>query len=690
MLTGKKAFSGETVSDTLAAILTKEPDWSALRAPDSSKVGELLRRCLQRDAKQRLRDIGDARILLEEELAAKASLASVAGAAATGSLPFEEKQAAPSPTVARSAPPSRERGGRKSLYLAWAVAAAFAAWAAVLALRARTPGSRAPGRPLVRFRIAPPSGGSFNGMIALSPDGSRLAAVVTGADGLDRIFLRPLDAVEMHAVPGTDGAAYPFFSPDGRSIGYFASETLRTVDLEKESVRTLCRARNPRGGTWGPDGTILFAANIGGEIDRVPAAGGESSRILAVSADVASLRWPCFLPDGRRFLAFSWNANGKSGLVAGALDSSATVPVMPTDSGAVFASGFLYFLREGKLVRAPFDVAQLKVTGSAEPLGEDVFWDLYSSGYAGFAVSQAGVVAWHAGGLSLGRFVWYDRSGKLLGAIGPPGPHFEPDLSPDGKTVAFSRTDPDTSVPGTWLLDLLRGSLARLSLQPQAVTPLWRPDGKSVAYSTFPAGTVFERDAGASSSAVKLFENGTFCILEDWAPDGRIFFTSVEDMATFRTSIRVRPTGGGAPQTVLSGPFSVQAARLSPDGHWLAYVSDESGIDQVLVRSYPEGNERFTISAGGGTQPRWRGDGKELFYVTPDAKIMSVPISTRPRFEPGRPVMLFQSKILPLVEARNHYVVTRDGQRFLVNSRREEAASFPIVVLLGGGAEPRP
>jgi Tol biopolymer transport system component len=527
-------------------------------------------------------------------------------------------------------------------------------------------------------------------MIALSPDGSRLAAVVTGADGLDRIFLRPLDAVEMHAVPGTDGAAYPFFSPDGRSIGYFAAETLRTVDLEKESVRTLCRARNARGGSWGTDGTILFAPNLGGEIDRVPAAGGESSRIMALSAEEASLRWPCFLPDGRHFLYLAFGKGSEVGLRAGELGSATTLAVAPAGSGALYSEGFLYFLREGRLVRARFDPVSLKIDGPAELLAEGVFWDLYGSAYAGFAVSRPGVVAWHAGGVPLSRLVWYDRKGTVLGAIGPPGSYFEPDLSPDGKTVAISRNDIETGPPGVWLLDLLRGSLGRLSLQPLAVTPLWRTDGKSVAYSTYPSGAVYVRDAGAASGEEKLFENGTFCILEDWAPDGGLFFSSLDDAATFRTSIRVRPAGGSAPRTVLSGPFSVSGARLAPDGHWLAYVSDESGIDQVLVRSYPEGNERFTISAGGGTQPRWRGDGKELFYVTPDAKIMSVPISTRPRFEPGRPVMLFQSKILPLVEARNHYVVTRDGQRFLVNSRREEAASFPIVVLLGGGAEPRP
>ena len=192
-----------------------------------------------------------------------------------------------------------------------------------------------------------------------------------------------------------------------------------------------------------------------------------------------------------------------------------------------------------------------------------------------------------------------------------------------------------------------------------------------------------------SSPRQNFFENGAFCVLDDWAPDGRLFFSSVESMATFRTRILVRPAGGGTPRPVLSGPFSVMHARLSPDGRWLAYVSDESGVDEVLVRSYPGGSERFTISAGGGTQPRWRGDGRELFYVTPDAKIMSVPIATAPRFALGAAKVLFQSQILPLVEARNHYAVTRDGQRFLVNSRREDAATLPIVVVTASGAGAR-
>ena len=681
MLAGRRLFTGETVSDVLVSVLTKEPDWAALPEQTPRKIRDLLRRCLRREPKQRLHDIADARLDLEE-------LAASAGE--SGQLPFEETTALPGPTVGRSAQAATGRGSRRSLYLSWTITAAFAAAAGVfgvLALRGRAPAPAAGTG--VRFQIAPPAGGTFTGMVALSPDGLRLAAVVTGADGRDRIFMRPLDALEMRSVPGTEGAAYPFFSPDGQRIAFFANGTLRFVDLEKGIIQTICKARNPRGGVWGADGFILFAPNGGGGIDRVPAGGGEPSRIGTLSARDVSLRWPALLPDGRHFVYFAFGEEGKSQLILGSLGSTTTVPLAPADSGAIFFRNSLCFLRDGRLVRVPFDLASLKINGPAEPLAEDVYWDLVASGYAGFAVSDTGVVAWLGGGIALSRLVWHDRSGKVLGTVGPPGPYFEPDLSPDEKTLAVSRMASEANGVGIWLLDLLRGSFGRLSLQPTAVTALWRSDGKSVAYSTYPKGSVYVRDAGTSSNAETLFENGVFCVLDDWAPDGRLFFSSVESMATFRTRILVRPAGGGTPRPVLSGPFSVMHARLSPDGRWLAYVSDESGVDEVLVRSYPGGSERFTISAGGGTQPRWRGDGRELFYVTPDAKIMSVPIATAPRFALGAAKVLFQSQILPLVEARNHYAVTRDGQRFLVNSRREDAATLPIVVVTASGAGAR-
>jgi Tol biopolymer transport system component len=290
----------------------------------------------------------------------------------------------------------------------------------------------------------------------------------------------------------------------------------------------------------------------------------------------------------------------------------------------------------------------------------------------------------------LSRLTWYDRSGRELGTAGPDGAYWEPTLSPDGRWLAIARMDPEKATANIWTIDLERGGLARLPSEgPSSATPLWAADGRRIIYSHFPSGEVFVRDASGAESERLLFRQPTFTPLDDWSRDGRFLFYEALDFRRFHFDVWVRDMQTGASHPILQAAFNQSGARLSPDGRWLAYESDESGTPEIFVRSYPEGGQRRQISQGGGQQARWRGDGKELFYVSPDRKIFSVEIRAGAILDAGAPRALFQTRIRPLIEARNHYDVTADGERFLVNSRRPEEASLPITVLAGWAPAPK-
>jgi Tol biopolymer transport system component len=306
-------------------------------------------------------------------------------------------------------------------------------------------------------------------------------------------------------------------------------------------------------------------------------------------------------------------------------------------------------------------------------------------------VSANGVLAYQTGGLSMSRLVSYDRSGKELGAIGPAAAYFEPVLSPDGRFLVVSRADPKkTALSEIWTADLVRATLTRFSDPPvNAATAIWSPDGRRIAFSAITSGEVLVKDAHSAGKPKLLFQLPAFSPLDDWSRDGRYIFYEAIDWKTFHFDIGVRDLQTGTSRPLIATSSNESGAALSPDGRWIAYQSDESGTDEIYVQSFPAGNERQQVSVGGGTQPRWRGDGKEIFYISPDRKVMAVDIPAGKELEAGKPHALFQTRILPLVEARNHYDVTSDGQRFVVNSRRPEDATLPITVVLGWAPEPK-
>jgi len=667
MATGKKAFWGESHASLISSIMATEPPPVSTVAPTTPPAFDrIVRRCLAKDPEQRWQSARDVALELAEATR-------------------RDETMAPLPAARRS----------RSAIAGWSVAALLLIG---LVLVAVAPWRRrvAESSTRLRFTIPPPPQSSLQGMLALSPDGARLAFVATGPDGRDRLLVRPLDSLETRPLEGTEGAEFPFWSPDGRSLAFFADGKLKRIDPAGGSPRTLCDAAAARGGAWGANGKIVFSANVGGSIDLVPDTGGQPRPLPQLTSRNGEVyRWPSFLPDGRHFLYYVGFADPKvMGVYVGSVDSSDTRQIVPdADAAALYAPpGHLLYRSGDRLMSRPFDVRAARPTGEASPIVEDVWWDGISTLATGFTVSSNGVLAYQTGGLSESQLLLYDRTGKELGLIGAPAAHFEPMFSPDGRSVSVSRGVKQRSfLTETWLADVGRGTMIRLPVDPglNSATALWSPDGRRIAFASFPRGEVFVRDLRSSEKPELLFQLPAFSPLDDWSRDGRYIFYEAIDWKTFHFDIGVRDLQEKTNRLLISTSSNESGAALSPDGRWIAYLSDESGADEIYVQSFPAGNDRQQVSVGGGTQPRWRGDGKELFYISPDRKVMAVDVHAGEHFEAGTPHALFQTRILPLVEARNHYDVTSDGQRFVVNSRRPEDASLPITVVVGWAPEKR-
>jgi eukaryotic-like serine/threonine-protein kinase len=658
MATGRKAFSGSSQASLISSIMKEEPaSITAIQPVNPPALEHTVRRCLAKDPERRWQSARDVALELEEIV-----------------------RGGPSTEAVRRAP----RG-----LAGWIVAAALLlVVGGLLFSRSNQPQSLSLGK--LQFTILPPAGAALQGMLALSPDGRTLAFVATETDGRDLLYLRRLDSTQAQPLPATEGAAYPFWSPDGHAVGFFAQGKLKRIDVSGGSPQILCDATGPRGGSWGSTGTIVFSTETGGQIRFVSEAGGESRRITHLaSRSGESFRWPSFLPDGRHFLYLSIAGTGSAtGISAASLDSKELRRIAVADSGAIYSPpGHVLFRTGDRLVAQPFDPKGLRVTGDAVPLVGDVWWDGISTLATAFTASSNGVLAYQTGGLSQTRLLLYDRAGREIRALGPSGAFYEPAVSPDGRRVAVARNDERGSA--IWLIDLERGSFARFSFENALAdaSPLWMPDGRRILYSVYPTGEVYVRDAAAAEKEKLLFRFPAFWPLDDVSRDGRYLVYETVDWPTFHFDVGLRDLQTGSNRPLLKDPFNEMGARFSPDGHWLAYESEESGAREVYVRAFPGLEDRRQISAGGGTQPRWRGDGKEMFYVSPDRKIMSVEIRNDPSFEASPPRALFQTRIFPTVETRNHYDVVPDGQRFVVNSRRPEDAALPITVVVGWAPE---
>jgi Tol biopolymer transport system component len=623
MLTGKKAFAGETVTDVLAAVLTKEPDWNALPEQVPDGVRRVLRRCLQRDVKLRLRDIGDARLDLEDVAAFPAS---------PGPSPFDEETALAGPAVGRTASANRAGGGaRRFPYLPWGIAAAGVAAALAIGLRARVP---APAGVLVRASLPPPAdnifafGGRQPGPPSVSPDGSRVVTAATRSDGGTQLWVRALGSEAWTALPGTDNGSYPFWSPDGKSIGFFADGKLKRVGSAGGPAITLGDAPYGKGGTWNGEGTILFAPRYDSGLLSIPAVGGQVLEVTKVdrARHENSHRFPQFLPDGRRYLYLARTSVGGAGdaLMAGSLDGEPPREVLKTSTNAAYAAGQLLYVRDGALVARRLDSASLRFSGGEAVVAADV--DVRpTASLAVFSASPAGVLVYdRASGSPLMVLRWFDRSGRETGTVGEPGPYYEAALSPDGRRVAVSAEDPKTGRINIFVLDVERGTAQRLtSGASESSMPHWTPDGSRIVFRAREAGLqdIFEKGLTGGEKTLLLRTDADKEPF-DVSADGRTLAFGVAN-----SSIWMLPLSPlAAPVPFLTDGYDEQNACFSPDGRWLAFESSEAGGTEVYVTSFPKAGAHVQVSSGGGRSPRWSADGRELFYLAPGNALMSAAV----------------------------------------------------------------
>jgi Tol biopolymer transport system component len=587
--------------------------------------------------------------------------------------------------VAAPAPVASRRRNRERL--GWSAALLAGIAAAWLAGQRQRP---ADSSPAIRLSVPAPPQTTIGLGLALSSDGRSLAFVGT-REGKQLLWLRLLGGVEARPLSGTDGAFNPFWSPDARFIGFFADNKLKTIEVASGSVRTLCSLQTIEplsGGTWSPSGFILFGPDSHSPLFRVSAGGGvpapatELDRSRKESAHI----WPEFLPDGRHFLYWSL-AGEEQGVAVAEVGSRAKKLLIPGAPKAVYAPpGFVLFSRGGTLYSQPFDATHLQLSGEPIPTAEGVDYD--------FSAARDGIVAYRAGAIDVRQFRWFDRAGKELAKVGRPGDYLDPTLSPDGTRLAVGIGE-WTPVGDIWLLDVARGSFSRLTSHPfDDITPVWSPDGKQIAFASNRNGAfdLFRKDVGGAGNEELLLHSNVDKFPMDWSRDGRSLVFITIDPKT-RADMWILPmTGERKPSLFLQTEYNESNAALSPDGHWIAYNSDESGMPEVYVRPFPSGADRWQVSTQGGVQPAWRADGRELYYASPDTKIMAVEIKPASGFAAGLPVALFQAPIRAegITESHTAFAASPDGQRFLVNTINEDAARVPITVVVHWASELKP
>jgi Tol biopolymer transport system component len=519
-----------------------------------------------------------------------------------------------------------------------------------------------------------------DGMLALSPDGHYLAFVAL-TEGTRSLWLRTLDSEVVKNLPGTEDAAYPFWSPDSRNIAFFAGGMLKKIDVAGGSPQTICDAPVGRGGSWGPDGRILVGPNIKSGLYMVSAAGGRLTQVTDPPKPTSyGHRWPFFLPDGEHFL-FSIFGDG---LYAGSLKSKDHQLLVSGASNGAYADGYVFYVKEGTLFGQRFDPKRFQVSEQPITISSGM-GNFNGRSYGVFSISQNGVLAYRTGEIRA-QLTWFDRSGKQLGTVGPPDYFTEFDLSADNERLVSSRGTLAGS-SDIWILDLARGNLSPLTHRGGSTgSASWSPDGKSIVFTSDHNGRtdVFQTDLSGAGEEKLLYESDGDKYVDDWSRDGK-FVLFEEEPPDGKSDLWVMPmTADHKPFPYLQSSFIKAHARFSPDGRWVAYGSNESGTSEIYVESFPAGHGKWKLSNQGGDQSYWSRNGKELFYISLDRKLMAVPVRIGAAFEAGVPKALFQTHVpyLTVADERNNFLPSHDGQRFLVNNIDEQAGLRPITVVV--------
>jgi eukaryotic-like serine/threonine-protein kinase len=662
MLAGKPAFDGETITDTLAAVVRAEPEWPQLPEKIPGSIRELLHRCLVKDPKQRLQAIGEARIAIEKYLADP------------------------------NAEPAAIEGQKKNHERLLSVIAATAVLAAILLgvlywrkapEEPRVSRSYIKAMPNSSFLLTGQTGAGF----ALSPDGRRLAYVAQNADGKVLLWVRPIDSLHAQPLAGTEGGGFPFWSPDSRFIGFFTGGKLKKIEASGGPPLILCDAALGRGATWNQEGVILFTPGPSSPIYGVPAAGGETSQVTTLK-NQQSHRWPYFLPDGRHFLYLAGSPftpidNPSNAVMIGSMDSKEAKLLFHNYSNAIYSSGHILFLRQNTLMAQPFDVKRLELTGDAFPIADPVQED-QGRVLGVFSASRNGILTFAEGTKGADRqLIWFDHSGKKLGEVPGADAYADNQISPDGKRLTFSLQSSGSDI---WVYDIARGVKTRLTFGSSSSQGnqgvIWSPDGRRIAYTSVRPGAfgLYQRPSDGSGKEEVIQEaTPSPKYPTDWSPDGKVLAYYESKMGIWEIWM-VPLAGERKPYPFLQSQFSQVGARFSPDGKWVAYFSFESGRPEVYVVPFPGPGGKWQVSTGGGNWPRWRRDGKEIFYLSPDNKIMAAEVKGNgSSFEVGAVRALFETR--PYRTGGAAFDVTADGQRFIINYTAEQpTAAITLVV----------
>jgi serine/threonine protein kinase/Tol biopolymer transport system component len=694
MGTGKKAFPGETQASIIAKVLEVDPPpMSSLQPPGRMvppALDRVVKRCLAKNREDRwqtMRDLSHELTWIKEASAQGLLSQTAGGQAGTQGLSGAE---GPAP------PKLRER-------LAWGAAAAIlVAFLGILGVLVFRNNSIPATAPSIRFSVPEPENAAFAGfgttsspVPAVSPDGLRLAFLATGdGGGAQTIWIRSFDSLTARMLPGTDGGFIPFWSADSRYVGFIAGGKLKKIDISGGPPLVLTDAPSANltgGGTWNRDGVIVFSRS--GGLFQVSAAGGEPTPITKVdeSRGEAAHVMPRFLPDGRHFLYLVRSGKPEiTGIYLASLDSAESVRLLSTDVKAEYSLGHLLFWRAGALLAQPFDATRLELTGDPFPVAEQVGANP-GFGWAAYSASDSGTLVFGPGNSETTQLQWFDRGGRPLGPVGPPGPNYDPELSPDGRRVMVERA------ADLWLLDTVRSVATRFTFDPAFdANANWSPDGSRILFRSNLKGAMdlyLKPSSGVQGEEV-LFQSSADKYPRDWSSDGQFILygdsSGKGGMDLWVLPLAGDPSAGSGqgrkPFPLLQTDFWEDHAQISPDGRWFAYISNESGRYETYIQSFPKPGGKWQVSTGGGIAPRWRGDSRELYYIAPDQKLMAVAIRGDATLEVGQPTVLFQTRIFEsggFVETdKQQYDVTPDGQRFLINTPVEGATSPPLTVVL--------
>ena len=644
MLTGKPAFEGQDVTEILSRVLQCDPDWAQLPSSMPRSIKTLIQLCLAKDVKNRRQTAGDLRIDLQViESESDATI-----------------QTAPTVRNARSG---------------WLVAAAMVgvligAFAGYVLWNSRI----APA-PEMRVEIITPFLASPYRQFALSPDGKQLV-YVSSKYGPQKLWLRPLGETDARPIAGTEGADFPFWSPDSRSIGFFAFKRLYRIDINGGPPQPLANVQDGLGGAWNADGVILFNDRSRGPLYRTTVAGGEPTPVteLDVASSGLGHQTPEFLRDGRHFV---FRVTRGPEVYLGSLDGGQPKRLTAFDGQARVYDDLLLFVQQGSLIAMRLDLQLAELKGDPITLAENV---------DRFSVSNDGRIAYLSKNRTAIGMVWFDRTGKALGYVESGGNDtLWPDLSPDDQYLAVHRR-----VQGKlniWMLDLARNAFTRLtSSAPNDQFPIWSPDGKQVAFISNRKGptNLYVKSANGMGEERLVWETPYNKAAMDWSPDGRFLLYYENNPKTLRDLLALDLTASEPRPIVVAGAnFDENGGQFSPDGRWVAYRTNESGRSEVVLQEFPEPTRKLPVSINGGNQPRWRSDGTELYFVGLDGTMMAVPITrSGSKLKVGLPVSLFSTRIYDVtVSVRPQYVVTRDG-RFLINQEREDSDSIAITLIL--------